>query len=183
MIILVIIIVVIIVAVIGMYNGLVQSRNKVENAWSQIDVQLQRRFDLIPNLVEAVKGYMTHEQETLTKVTELRSSWANATTVAEKAELDNELTGAFKTIMAVSENYPDLKASQNFSELQEELRNTENKISYARQFYNDSATMYNTKLQVVPTNIIASMFNFKEQELFKTDSEEARKNVKVDFSK
>lgn len=183
MIILVIIIVVIIVAVIGMYNGLVQSRNKVENAWSQIDVQLQRRFDLIPNLVEAVKGYMTHEQETLTKVTELRSSWANATTVAEKAELDNELTGALKTIMAVSENYPDLKASQNFSELQEELRNTENKISYARQFYNDSATMYNTKLQVVPTNIIASMFNFKEQELFKTDSEEARKNVKVDFSK
>ncbi len=183
MIILVIIIVVIIVAVIGMYNGLIQSRNKVENAWSQIDVQLQRRFDLIPNLVEAVKGYMTHEQETLTKVTELRSSWANATTVAEKAELDNELTGALKTIMAVSENYPDLKASQNFSELQEELRNTENKISYARQFYNDSATMYNTKLQVVPTNIIASMFNFKEQELFKTDSEEARKNVKVDFSK
>ena len=182
-IILVIIIVVIIVAVIGMYNGLIQSRNKVENAWSQIDVQLQRRFDLIPNLVEAVKGYMTHEQETLTKVTELRSSWANATTVAEKAELDNELTGALKTIMAVSENYPDLKASQNFSELQEELRNTENKISYARQFYNDSATMYNTKLQVVPTNIIASMFNFKEQELFKTDSEEARKNVKVDFSK
>ena len=134
-------------------------------------------------VVEAVKGYMTHEQETLTKVTELRSSWANATTVAEKAELDNELTGALKTIMAVSENYPDLKASQNFSELQEELRNTENKISYARQFYNDSATMYNTKLQVVPTNIIASMFNFKEQELFKTDSEEARKNVKVDFSK
>ena len=128
MIILVIIIVVIIVAVIGMYNGLIQSRNKVENAWSQIDVQLQRRFDLIPNLVEAVKGYMTHEQETLTKVTELRSSWANATTVAEKAELDNELTGALKTIMAVSENYPDLKASQNFSELQEELRNTENKI-------------------------------------------------------
>ena len=183
MIILVIIIVVIIVAVIGMYNGLIQSRNKVENAWSQIDVQLQRRFDLIPNLVEAVKGYMTHEQETLTKVTELRSSWANATTVAEKAELENELTGALKTIMAVSENYPDLKASQNFSELQEELRNTENKISYARQFYNDSATMYNTKLQVVPTNIIASMFNFKEQELFKTDSEEARKNVKVDFSK
>ena len=183
MIILVIIIVVIIVAVIGMYNGLIQSRNKVENAWAQIDTQLKRRFDLIPNLVEAVKGYMTHEQETLTKVTELRSSWANATTVAEKAELDNELTGALKTIMAVSENYPDLKASQNFSELQEELRNTENKISYARQFYNDSATMYNTKLQVVPTNIIASMFNFKEQELFKTDSEEARKNVKVDFSK
>ena len=168
---------------IGMYNGLVQSRNKVKNAWSQIDVQLQRRFDLIPNLVEAVKGYMTHESETLAKVTELRTSWANASTINEKAELDNQLSGALKTIMAVSENYPDLKANQNFSELQEELRSTENKISYARQFYNDSVTMYNTKLEVVPSNIIASMFNFKPEELFKVESEEARQNVKVDFSK
>ncbi len=183
MVIALIIVVVILFLLIGMYNGLVQSRNKVKNAWSQIDVQLQRRFDLIPNLVEAVKGYMAHEKETLTKVTELRTSWANATTVAEKAELDNQLSGALKTIMAVSENYPDLKANQNFSELQEELRSTENKISYARQFYNDSVTMYNTKLEVVPTNIIASMFNFKPEELFKTDSEEARRNVKVDFSK
>lgn len=183
MVIALIVVVVILIVVIGMYNGLVQSRNKVKNAWSQIDVQLQRRFDLIPNLVEAVKGYMTHEQETLTKVTELRTSWANASTVGEKADLDNQLSGALKTIMAVSENYPDLKANQNFSELQEELRSTENKISYARQFYNDSVTMYNTKLEVVPTNIIASMFNFKPEELFKTDSEEARKNVKVDFSK
>ena len=166
-----------------MYNGLVQSRNKVKNAWSQIDVQLQRRFDLIPNLIEVVKGYMEHEKETLTKVTELRTSWANATTVAEKANLDNQLSSALKTIMAVSENYPDLKANQSFSELQEELRNTENKISYARQFYNDSVTMYNTKLEVVPTNIIAGMFNFKAEELFKADSDEARKNVKVDFSK
>lgn len=178
-----IVVVVIILMVVAMYNGLVQSRNKVRNAWSQIDVQLQRRFDLIPNLVEAVKGYMAHEQETLTKVTELRTSWANASTVGEKAELDNQLSGALKTIMAVSENYPDLKANQNFSTLQEELRSTENKISYARQFYNDSVTMYNTKLQVIPTNIIASMFNFTPEELFKTDSEEARKNVKVDFSK
>ena len=183
MVIALIIVVVILILLIGMYNGLVQSRNKVKNAWSQIDVQLQRRFDLIPNLVEAVKGYMSHEKETLTKVTELRTSWANATTVTEKAELDNQLSGALKTIMAVSENYPDLKANQNFSELQEELRSTENKISYARQFYNDSVTMYNTKLEVVPTNIIASMFNFKPEELFKTDSEEARRNVKVDFSK
>ena len=168
---------------IGMYNGLVQSRNKVKNAWSQIDVQLQRRFDLIPNLVEAVKGYMTLESETLAKVTELRTSWANASTINEKAELDNQLSGALKTIMAVSENYPDLKANQNFSELQEELRSTENKISYARQFYNDSVTMYNTKLELVPTNIVAAMFNFKPEELFKTDSEDARQNVKVDFSK
>ena len=178
-----IIVIVIIVALISIYNGLVQSRNKVKNAWSQIDVQLQRRFDLIPNLVESVKGYMAHEQSTLTKVTELRTAWANASTVPEKAKLDNELSETLKTIMAVSENYPDLKANQNFSELQEELRNTENKISYARQFYNDSVTMYNTKLQVIPTNIIAGMFNFTEEPLFKVDSDEARQNVKVDFNK
>ena len=176
------IIVILLFIVIGMYNGLVRSRQKVKNAWSQIDVQLQRRFDLIPNLVDSVKGYMKHEEGVLTKVTELRTSWANASTVSEKAELDNQLSGALKTIMAVSENYPDLKANQNFTELQEELRNTENKISYSRQFYNDSVTMYNTKLEVVPTNIIAGMFNFKPEELFKTDSEEARKNVKVDFN-
>ncbi|MBR3614460.1 MAG: LemA family protein [Clostridia bacterium] len=181
--ILVVVVVFLIIWAVVVYNGLIQSRNKVKNAWSQIDVQLQRRFDLIPNLVEAVKGYMTHESETLTKVTELRTSWANATTVHEKAELDNQLSGALKTIMAVSENYPDLKANQNFSELQEELRNTENKISYARQFYNDSVTMYNTKIELVPTNIIAGIFKFQAEELFKTDSEEARKNVKVDFSK
>ena len=174
------VIVILLLIVISMYNGLVNARNKVDNAWSQIDVQLQRRFDLIPNLVDSVKGYMKHEEEVLTKVTELRTSWANASTVGEKAELDNQLSGALKTIMAVSENYPDLKANQNFSELQEELRNTENKISYARQFYNDSVTMYNTKLQVVPTNIIANAFNFSAREVFKVDSAEARKNVRVD---
>ncbi len=178
----VVIIIVLLIIIAGMYNGLVISRNKVKNAWSQIDVQLQRRFDLIPNLVDSVKGYMKHEEGVLTKVTELRTSWANATTVAEKADLDNQLSGALKTIMAVSENYPDLKANQNFSELQEELRNTENKISYSRQFYNDSVTMYNTKLEVIPTNIIGSIFNFKPEELFKAESEEARKNVKVDFN-
>ena len=178
-----VVVILIVVWVIGMYNGLVTARQKVENAWSQIDVQLQRRFDLIPNLVESVKGYMAHEEATLTKVTELRTAWANASTVSEKAELDNELSGALKTIMAVSENYPDLKANQNFSELQEELRNTENKISYARQFYNDSVTMYNTKLQVVPTNIVAGMFHFTEEPLFKVDSDEVKQNVKVDFSK
>jgi len=178
----VVIIIALLVIIAGMYNGLVTSRNKVKNAWSQIDVQLQRRFDLIPNLVDSVKGYMKHEESVLTKVTELRTSWANATTVGEKAQLDSELSGALKTIMAVSENYPDLKANQNFSELQEELRNTENKISYSRQFYNDSVTMYNTKLEVIPTNIIAGMFGFKAEELFKAESEEARKNVKVDFN-
>ena len=181
MIIALIVILVIVGFLISLYNGLITSRNKVDNAWSQIDVQLQRRFDLIPNLVEAVKGYMKHEEGVLTKVTELRTSWANASTVGEKMELDNQLSGALKTIMAVSENYPELKANQNFSELQEELRNTENKISYSRQFYNDSVTMYNTKLQVFPTNIFANMFGFQAKELFRVDSDDARKNVKVSF--
>ena len=178
-----IIIAVLVIAIIALYNGLVTARQKVQNAWSQIDVQLQRRFDLIPNLVESVKGYMAHEEGVLAKITELRSSWTNASSVGEKAQLDNELSGTLKTIMALSENYPDLKASQNFSELQEELRATENKIAFSRQFYNDSVTMYNTKLEVVPTNVIASIFKFKPEELFKTESDEARKNVKVDFNK
>jgi LemA protein len=163
------------------YNGLVVSKNKVKNAWSQIDVQLQRRFDLIPNLVESVKGYMEHEKSVLEKVTELRTSWANAGSIAEKAELDNQLSGALKTIMSVSENYPELKANQNFSELQEELRNTENKISYSRQFYNDAVTMYNNKLEMVPTNMIASMFKFEPAELFRVEAEEVKQNVKVQF--
>lgn len=177
------ILVIIIVTIIGMYNGLVQSRIKVDNAWSQIDVQLQRRFDLIPNFVETVKGYMSHEKETFEKIAALRTSWANAESVSDKAKLDGELSTTLKTIMAVSESYPELKANQNFSELSEELRNTENKISFARQFYNDSVTMYNTKLQVFPSNIIAGMFNFTPRDLFKTESDEARKNVKVDFGK
>ena len=175
------IVVVLIIAVIGMYNSLVQSKIKVDNAWSQIDVQLQRRFDLIPNFVETVKGYMTHEKETFEKIASLRTSWANANSVSEKAELDNQLSTTLKTIMAVSENYPELKANQNFSELSEELRNTENKISFSRQFYNDTVTMYNTKLQVFPSNIIAGMFDFKARDLFKAESDEARRNVKVDF--
>ena len=175
------IVAIIIIAIISIYNGLVQARMKVDNAWSQIDVQLQRRFDLIPNFVETVKGYMTHEKETFEKIASLRTSWANANSVSEKAELDNQLSTTLKTIMAVSENYPELKANQNFSELSEELRNTENKISFSRQFYNDTVTMYNTKLQVFPSNIIAGMFNFKARDLFKAESDEARRNVKVDF--
>ena len=148
--------IVLVIAVIALYNDLVSLRQRVKNAWSQIDVQLQRRFDLIPNLVETVKGYMGHESDVLTKVTELRTSWANASTVKEKSELDSELSGALKTIMAVSENYPELKASANFSQLQEELQNTE---------------------------IIASMFHFEPEQLFEAESQEARKNVKVDFNK
>ena len=177
-----IVIVVLIIWVIAVYNGLVQSRLKVDNAWSQIDVQLQRRFDLIPNFVETVKGYMTHESETFEKIAQLRTSWANSSSVGEKAKLDGELSGALKTIMAVSENYPELKANTNFSDLSEELRNTENKISFSRQFYNDSVTMYNTKLELFPSNIVAGMFNFKARDLFEVDNAEARKNVKVDFN-
>ncbi len=173
----------IVVFVIATYNGLVSSRMKVKNAWSQIDVQLQRRFDLIPNFVETVKGYMNHESETFEKIAALRSSWANASSIKDKANIDNELSSVLKSIMAISENYPDLKANQNFSELSDELRNTENKISFSRQFYNDSVTMYNTKLQTFPTNIIAGVFNFKEEELFTVTDSQARQNVKVDFGK
>ena len=182
-IIILVIVVLIALFIINVYNGLVKSRQKVKNAWSQIDVQLQRRFDLIPNLVEAVKGYMEHESSVLEKVTQLRTSWANANTITEKVNIDNELSGALKTIMAVSENYPDLKANQNFMELQNNLKETENKISFARQFYNDTVTMYNTKIEVFPDNIVASMFNFKAETLFNVDSDEARKNVKIDFNK
>lgn len=177
------IIVLLIIWIIGIYNGLVSSRQKVDNAWSQIDVTLQRRFDLIPNFVETVKGYMNHESETFEKITALRTSWANSSSVEEKANLNNELSGALKTIMAVSENYPDLKSNTNFSELSEELRNTENKIAFSRQFYNDSVTRYNTKLELFPSNIVANMFNFKQKSLFAAESAEARKNVKVDFNK
>ena len=180
-IIILVVIVVIIVAIIGMYNNLVQLKIKVDNAWSQIDVQLQRRFDLIPNFVETVKGYMTHEKETFEKIADLRTSWANTNSISEKAKLDGELSTALKTIMAVSESYPDLKANQNFADLSEELRNTENKISFARQFYNDTVTMYNTKLEVFPSNIIAGIFHFKARDLFNAESDEARKNIKVDF--
>ena len=175
-----IILVLIVGFVISVYNGLVKSKMNVENAWSQIDVQLQRRYDLIPNFVETVKGYMSHEKETLEKITELRTSWANAKSVNDKINLDNEISSTLKTIMAVSENYPDLKANENFMKLSEELTNTENKISFSRQFYNDTVTIYNTKLQAFPSNIIAGMFNFTRSELFKTD-EASRQNVKVDF--
>lgn len=175
-----IILVLIVGFVISVYNGLVKSKMNVENAWSQIDVQLQRRYDLIPNFVETVKGYMSHEKETLEKITELRTSWANAKSVNDKINLDNEISSTLKTIMAVSENYPELKANENFMKLSEELTNTENKISFSRQFYNDTVTIYNTKLQAFPSNIIAGMFNFTRSELFKTD-ETSRQNVKVDF--
>lgn len=178
-----IIVVLLILFIISVYNSLVTLRQRVKNAFGQMDVQLQRRFDLIPNLVETVKGYMTHESDTLAKVTELRTAWAGAKTVDEKAKLDNELSNTLKTIMAIAEAYPDLKANQNFESLQNELTETENKISYSRQFYNDTVTKYNTKLELFPSNIVAGMFHFTAESLFEVDSAEARKNVKVDFNK
>lgn len=181
--ILLIVIAILVVVSISIYNNLIKAKINAQKAWSDIDVQLQRRFDLIPNLVETVKGYMGHESETLTKVTELRTSWAQAGTVKEKAELDNQLSGVLKTIMAVSENYPELKANSNFLDLSEELRSTENKISFSRQYYNQSVENLNVLLQTFPSNIIASIFNINSNgiELYEVENEEVRKNVKVDF--
>lgn len=183
LIIILIALVLIAVAIIVIRNNLVTSRQKVKNAWSQIDVQLQRRFDLIPNLVNTVQGYMAHESEVLEKVTSLRTAWANASTITDKIKADEALSETLKTIMAVSENYPDLKANSNFIALQDELSNTENKISFCRQFYNDAVTKYNTQLEVFPSNIVASIFNIEPDKLFEVSNAEARNNVNVDFNK
>lgn len=166
--------------VVAIYNGLVTLRNRCENAWSQIDVQLRRRNDLIPNLVETVKGYAAHEKTTFQKITEARAQMAGAKTVKETSDANNMLTGALKSLFAVVENYPELKANQNFLKLQEELTTTENKISYARQFYNDSVMKYDTKRQVFPSNIIASLFNFIDRDYFEVE-ESAKEVPKVDF--
>ncbi len=176
-----IIIAVFIFIVVGIYNALITLRNRADNAWAQVDVQLRRRYDLIPNLVETVKGYAKHEREVFEKVTEARSKAINAGTVKEQGEAENMLTGALKSLFAVVENYPDLKANQNFLMLQEELAGTEGKIAYARQFYNDTIMKFNMKQQVFPSNIIANMFNFKEKEYFEIEEAEAREPVKVEF--
>lgn len=174
------IVVIIAFALIGIYNNLVRERNRVKNAWSQIDVQLKRRYDLIPNLVEVVKDYMSYEQETLTKVIEARNFAMGAKGVKQQAEAENVLSGALKSLFAVVENYPQLKANENVMKLQEELTSTENRISYSRQFYNDSVMQFNTMVETFPTNIIAGMFNFKIMEFF-TIPETEKQNVKVDL--
>ena len=161
----VVIVLLVLVVLIGlilmtMYNRLVRLRNRIENAWSQIDVQLQRRYDLIPNLLETVKGYAAHEKGVLEGVTQARANAMNAQGPADKAAADNVVTGALKSLFAVSEAYPDLKANQNFLALQEELSGTEGKIAYARQFYNDTVRGYNTSIQSYPTNVIAGRFGF-----------------------
>ncbi len=167
--------------VIGAYNGLIRLRNQLENAWAQIDVQLKRRHDLIPNLVETVKGYAKHERETFERVIQARSMAINAKTVAERAEAENVLTGALKSLFAVAEAYPELKANQNFLSLQEELTSTENKVAFSRQFYNDSVLQYNTQIEVFPTNIIAGMFGFGRREFFEVKAEAEREAPKVSF--
>jgi LemA protein len=168
LIVIVVLLVILALALVAIYNGLVKSRNRVDNSWSQIDVQLKRRYDLIPNLVEAVKDYMAYEEETLTRVTEARAAAISAGAQGPEAQAraENMLTESLKSLFAVAENYPDLKANQNVMSLQEELTATENKISFARQFYNDSVLTYNNKIQTVPNNLVAGMFNFLPRQFF-----------------
>lgn len=179
--ILLIVLAVVVLYVIGAYNGLVRLKNRSEEAWSDIDVQLKRRYDLIPNLVSTVKGYATHEQTAFEKVTEARAKAMSATGVAEKGEAENMLAGALKSVFAIAEAYPDLKANQNFLELQRELSDTENKIQAARRFYNGNVMELNTKIEMFPSNIIAGMFNFVKREFFELNEEAAKEPVKVEF--
>jgi len=174
------ILVVVVLWFIGAYNGLVRLRNQVKNAWSQIDVQLKRRHDLIPNLVEVVKDYMSYEQEVLENVTKARNVALGASTPGEAARAEAGLSRALAGLYAVMENYPDLKANQNVAQLQEELTSTENKIAFARQFYNDSVMTYNTRTEVIPTNIVANMAGFKKEEFFEAPEEE-KEVPKVDL--
>ena len=179
-IIVVVIILFLIITIVHMYNNLVGLRNRVKNSYAQIDVQLKRRNDLIPNLVETVKGYASHEKGVLEEVTKARTNVMNASGIEETSAADNQLTGALKSLFAVAENYPDLKANSNFQQLQTELSDTEDKISYARQFYNDVVLKYNNACQQFPSNIIAGIFGFKEETFFEAPAEE--KSVpKVEF--
>lgn len=180
--ILVLVAAVVLIWAIAKYNGLIALRNQVTNGWKQIDVQLKRRHDLIPNLVNAVRGYMQYEQETLEKVIAARNAAAGATGVADSAEKEQALTGALSRLFALAENYPTLKANENVHQLQEELTSTENKISFARQFYNDIATKFNIAQQIVPGAIIARMFGFRPAELFEVTEPTERAVPTVDLS-
>jgi len=180
-----IIILVIIAVIIGwliaVYNGLIKSRNRVDEAWSDIDVQLKRRYDLIPNLVETVKAYATHEKETFQKVTEARAQAMQAKGIEEKGKAEGFLTETLKSLFAVAENYPDLKASQNFLQLQDELTDTENKVQAARRFYNGNVRDFNTQIQIFPNNLVAGVLGFKKYEFFQVEAEEEREAPKVKF--
>ena len=173
--------IVLIALLVGMYNSLVRLRNQVKNAWAQIDVQLKRRYDLIPNLIETVKGYMKHERETLENVTRMRAQAMETSGVADKAKAEGMLTSALGQLKIAVENYPDLKANQNFLALQEELTSTENKISFARQNYNDQVLFYNNKTEMFPSNILAGMFGFSKEEFFEIENKEERVVPKVSF--
>ncbi|MCJ7693129.1 MAG: LemA family protein [Sedimentisphaerales bacterium] len=182
LILLLVLLVVLILFVIGIYNALIRLRNQVKNAWSQIDVQLKRRHDLIPNLVETAKGYMKHERGTFEAITEARSKAMGANTVSEASKAEGALGEALSKFMLVVENYPDLKANQNFLAVQEELTGTENKISFARQNYNDQVLFFNNKIQMFPSNIIANMFNFTKRDFFEIEVEGEREVPKVSFT-
>lgn len=172
------------IVIIGMYNSLIKLKNRVEEAWSDIDVQLKRRYDLIPNLIETVKGYAGHERETLEKITQARADAMKAQESGDakkQAEAENMLSGTLKSLFALSENYPDLKANANFLELQRELSDTENKIQASRRFYNGNVRDFNTKLEVFPTNLIGNMLGFKSKDYFEIENAEERENVKVKF--
>jgi LemA protein len=178
------VVVVLLIIFVAIYNGLVRLRNQVKNAWAQIDVQLKRRHDLIPNLVETAKGYMKHERETLEAVTKARNlaQQASSAGAGERAKAEGELSSVLSRLLAVVENYPDLKANQNFLALQEELASTENKIAFSRQFYNDSVLRLNNKTQMFPSNVVASMTGFKAGEFFEVTVAAEREPVKVSFT-
>lgn len=180
LIVILVIIVILVLWVIATYNSLITLRNRVKDAWSQIDVQLKRRFDLIPNLVETVKGYTKHESETLENVIKARNTYMSATLPEDQMKADGELTKAVSKLFALSESYPDLKANTNFNDLQNQLKETENKIAMSRQFYNDIVMQYNNKVEMVPSNIIANMFHFKKETFFEAQETE-RENVQVKF--
>ena len=177
------VVVLLVLIIAGMFNALVRLRNRVKNAWAQIDVQLKRRYDLIPNLMETVKGYMRHERETLEAVIKARQQAVNISggSIAEQAQAENMLSQTLRSLFALSESYPDLKANQNFLALQEELTSTENKIGFARQFYNDSAMRLNNKVEMFPSNVIAGMFKFQKAEFFELEEEAQREAPKVQF--
>jgi LemA protein len=177
-----VLLIVLVLWVVGIYNALVRLRNQVDNAWSQIDVQLKRRHDLIPNLVETAKGYMKHERGTFEAITEARSKAMGANTVSEASKAEGALGEALSKFMLVVENYPELKANQNFLAVQEELTGTENKISFARQSYNDQVLFFNNKIQMFPSNIIANMFSFTKRDFFEIEVEAEREVPKVSFS-
>lgn len=179
---LLIVVVLLVFWAVGIYNTLVRLRKRCNNGWAQIDVQLKRRYDLIPNLVETAKGYLKHEQEVLENVTKARQQAIDASGVKDQAQAENFLKQTLRSLFAVVENYPDLKANQNMLAVQEELVSTENKISFARQHYNDTVMKYNTRTEVFPSNIVAGMFGFDEREFFELEEEAQREAPRVDFS-